>query len=92
MPMTFTIDAAPRTLPHRPIERAGVVRVFNGYAVPGVATVSAWPHRGMTHARQLARRLYRRPADYLWAVRTFDVPGVQICAAAEPARRIRLAA
>jgi hypothetical protein len=53
-----------------------VVRSFNGYHVPGVVTVEAWPHRGMSHARAIARRIVRDPAAYLAVINTFNLPGV----------------
>jgi hypothetical protein len=80
--MRFTIDNPPATSPHRPPVRAGVARRFNGYAVPGIAIVQAWPHRPMSHARAVARRIFADPASYLWAVRAFNVPGVILANAA----------
>jgi hypothetical protein len=58
-----------------------VARAFNAYQTAtrfGRVTVEAWPHRGMTQARQLARRIHRDPDGFLWAVRTFRVPGVTV--------------
>ena len=74
--MRFAIDNPPATSPHRPSVRAGVARQFNGYAIPGVAIVQAWPHRPMSHARAVARRIVSDPTSYLWAVRAFNVPGM----------------
>ena len=74
--MRFTIADAPRTSPHRPAVRSGVERVFNGYSVPGVATVEGWPWRSLTDARAIARRLYLDPASYLPVLATMNVPGV----------------
>jgi hypothetical protein len=74
--MQFTIDDAPRTSPRRPAVRAGVRRIFNGYTVPGLVTVEAWPHRSIDHARQIARRVRRDPAGVLAVCRMFRVPGV----------------
>lgn len=81
--LSFTIDDPPATAPHRPAVRAGVARAFNAYAVAtrfGLVTVQAWPHRGMAHARQIARRLHRDAAGYLWAIRASDMPGVVVTA------------
>jgi hypothetical protein len=74
--MQFTIDDAPRTSPRRPAVRAGVRRIHNGYTVPGLVTVEAWPHRSIDHARQIARRVRRDPAGVLAVCRMFRVPGV----------------
>jgi hypothetical protein len=74
--MRFVIDDKPATSPRRPAARAGVERVFNGYAVPGVATVQAWPHRPMSHARAIARRIHRDAESYLSTIAAFDVPGI----------------
>lgn len=76
--MRFTIHDQPATAPHRPATRAGVVRIFNGYAAPGVAAVNAWPHRPMSHARAIARRIARDPAAYIDIILTFDLPGIDI--------------
>jgi hypothetical protein len=80
--MKFTIDEPPATSPHRTSVRAGVSRIFNGYSVPNVATVEAWPHRPLSHARQIARRLHRDAANYLPVVMAFALPGIVLHAGA----------
>jgi hypothetical protein len=85
--MKFEIDNSPATSPHRPAVRAGVVRIFNGYTVPDVATVEAWPHRPLSHARQIARRLHRDAASYLPVVMAFALPGIVLHAGAGARRR-----
>lgn len=86
--MKFVIHDSPRTSPHRPKVRSGVVRGFNAYVVPGVATVEAWPHRPMSHARAIARRIHKHPECYLSVISTYHVPGVTDD---RPTRGIRVA-
>jgi len=74
----FEIRPNPARAPHRPTVRAGVVRGFNCYSVPGVADVEAWPYRPLANARAIARRLYRERAAYTLAVIQLDVPGVAL--------------
>lgn len=75
--MKFTINDRISTSPHRPAVRAGVQRLHNGYHVPDVGiSVEAWPHRSLSHARQLARRIFRDPRGYLAIINLYCVPGI----------------
>jgi hypothetical protein len=80
--LRFVIDKPPATSAHRPLVRAGVARCFNGYVIPGVAVVEAWPHRSLTHARRSPAGSSQIPRHTCWAVRAFNVPGVILKAAA----------
>ena len=74
--MPATAHARP-WIPDRPVPPPlGYLVDGDQFIVPGVAVVTAAPHRSTATARAFARRIADRPAEYLDVLTTYDVPGV----------------
>ena len=63
--------------PPRPVPPPlGYLALGDTFIVPGVAVVTAAPHRSRAKARAFARRIAREPAAYLDVLAAYAVPGV----------------
>lgn len=74
--LTATTAARP-WVPTRPVPPPlGYLAHGDTFTIPGVAVVTAAPHRTRHAARQMAERIAREPAAYLDVLTAFDVPGI----------------